>query len=321
MAIRTATAARTAVKSTVKTSSKTVKNSTVKKSVSTNAKNTAKSSTAKTLSTKSKTPTSAAKSTKTQSVKRDTFTKTGAVQTAGIYSVPKTKSNPALGFVSVVSDTVKAIGMNTVEQNKTVNSRLNNISPEVMYCQTAGWWESPIDGSNRCSYTAIATAASINLGTSIKPNQVTDGCNKFDNGSVKMDRWKKEGSLATISTVQEYYDKCQEKGFRYYRFSSSDKVLDVINNELANDRSIVVKTDYSGEHWVTVTGTVNGQKATQFSDLKGIDPWFNGTGNKDASGNIIYNNNPSYSGVFQLSQNSNQTFHGDYAVMTISGGR
>lgn len=70
----------------------------------------------------------------------------------------------------------------------------------------------------------------------------------------------------------------------------------MINNELANDRSIVVKTDYSGVHWVTVTGTVTGQKATQFSD-------------------------PRYNGIFQLSQNSNQTFHGDYAVMTISGGR
>ena len=90
----------------------------------------------------------------------------------------------------------------------------------------------------------------------------------------------------------------------------------MVNNELANDRSVVVKTDYSGEHWVTVTGTVTGQKATQFSDLKGIDPWYNGTGNGS-----FYNNNPQYSGIFQLSQNENQTFHGDYAVMTISGGR
>lgn len=157
--------------------------------------------------------------------------------------------------------------------------------------------------------------ASINLGASVKPNQIKEECVGIDAGTLQMDRIRMDENGK--NTLKDYYDNCRKEGFRYYQFSNSDEVLTVVNNELANDRSVVVKTNYSGEHWVTVTGTVTGQKAAQFSDLKGIDPWYNGTGNNDP----FYNNDSRYNGIFQLSQNKNQAFHSNYAIMTISGGR
>ena len=184
MAVRTAAAARPVVKSTVRTTSKTAQ-----KSGSASSKSTAKSSAAKTLSTKSKTAVSSVKSAAAQSIRRDIFTKTGASQKTGIYSAPaayKKGLPPAAGIASTAVKAAKQL--HNALTSKAANARLNNISPEVMYCQTAGWWGDEDTGRYNCSYTAIATMASINLGASVKPNQVTSGCNGINAGTVQMSR-------------------------------------------------------------------------------------------------------------------------------------
>lgn len=333
MAIKT-TAVKSAARPTVKTTAKTTsKTAAAKKSVSTNSSqsnaNKAIKSAVTNVQKAVKATTAVPVQNKTsQSARRDTFTQTSVAQKTGIYSAPvQYKSVPNCTLIPLLGivDTIKKYGANLINQTGTAsaakpnaaNSRLNNISPKVMYCQTAGWWGNEDTGKKRCSCTAIATTASVNLGVTVKPNQVAKDCTSITADSLQMSRIRMDKNGTQKNIVQDYYDHYQEKGFRYYQFSKPEEVIEVVNNELANDRCVVVKTTYVGEHWVTVTGTVNGQKATQFSDYMGIDPWYNGTGNND----VFYNNDPQYNGIFNLYQNSNQTLHGDYAVMTISKGR
>lgn len=58
------------------------------------------------------------------------------------------------------------------------------------------------------------------------------------------------------------------------------------------------------EHWVTVTGTVDGKPATSFDDLVGVDPWYNG--NNTAHGGSVGIGgdacNASKSGVISLNK-------------------
>lgn len=91
--------------------------------------------------------------------------------------------------------------------------------------------------------------------------------------------------------------------------------------ELANGRSVLVKTTVGGEHWVTVTGTVDGNPANSFDDFVGVDPWYNAgnpnnpppsTGDGAASSNRA--------GVITLSDVINQNLHPDYRIITYKPG-
>ncbi len=116
-----------------------------------------------------------------------------------------------------------------------------------------------------------------------------------DNDSKALDEYKQNNSIPS---------------FALYKFSSMEDALYAINNELNNNRSVVVKTTYHGEHCITVTGTIDGTPALCFEDFVGIDPWYNGNG--------LYNSNPNFAGIFKLYTNANQTFYQPYTIMTIS---
>lgn len=180
------------------------------------------------------------------------------------------------------------------------------------WCQTGGWWEDEgITGSNRCSYAAIATCASINLGATVKPNEVNYGCKGFLSDAVARGRKNYSGS--------QYFSTCNVKAQKHYTFSNEKDILAAINNELSNNRSVVVKTDFAGEHWVTVTGTVDGKPAESFDDLIGVDPWCNADNpNNPTQSNYYDADNRECSGVFKLSEHEGQGFHHTYAIFAIA---
>ena len=73
--------------------------------------------------------------------------------------------------------------------------------------------------------------------------------------------------------------------------------------------------------WVTVTGTLDGKDATSFDDLKGVDPWYNGSNPnniKPGTGNSSSNKNNS--GIVPLSktQPGGQTFNGNHHIITAN---
>lgn len=218
--------------------------------------------------------------------------------------------------VSVGANGVPRI--NNAAQADAYNAECSRIYG-AFWCQTGGWWP---DGDNtKCAPTAIATCASINLGVTITPSQVDANCNFIDGVAS---RTRNDDFNATY---ESYEATCNNTGLNYYNFSSEEDILDAINNELSKKRSVVVKTNYAGQHWVTITGTRDGAPADSFSDFIGVDPWYNGLNpnnpnNQDEcqnnnggwGGNA---NNTSLSGIFYLTNNNNQTFHSDYAMFSI----
>lgn len=182
---------------------------------------------------------------------------------------------------------------------------------KTFWCQTAGWWTD--GGGDRCAQTAIATCASINTGETVKPNQVLEEC-KGISGNVRRNRIDDFGA-----SYVTYSNTCNKTGLKYYNFSSESDFLRAINNELSNNRSVVVKTTYDEVHWVTVTGTRDGRPAESFSDLIGVDPWFNGNNPNNASCASADDGAKvsALSGVIVLSNNANQTFHDSYAMFAI----
>lgn len=124
MAIKTATAARPAVKSTAKATSKAVKNSVSTSSSKSNANKAVEAALAS-VQKAAKAIASATKSMATQSTKRDTFTKTGTVQKAGIYSVPipsKSKAISAAGGAFAIAEALKQSGAILLSQARTTSS-------------------------------------------------------------------------------------------------------------------------------------------------------------------------------------------------------
>ena len=71
--------------------------------------------------------------------------------------------------------------------------------------------------------------------------------------------------------------------------------------ELSQDRAVVVQTNGSGRHWVTITKTKDGLNANEFKDFHGIDPWFNGTKPPNPNeGSGLGSKNSEKSGVIPL---------------------
>lgn len=178
------------------------------------------------------------------------------------------------------------------------------------WCQTGGWEELSGDGSAECARTAIATMASINSGTILTPDDTVN-------------------DTLGMTVNEEYYSRTTyynydtnagaAEGFSNYDLNSEEELIAAINNELKNNRSVVVHTNVSGGHWVTVTGTIDGQPAESFEDFIGVDPWYNGSNpNNPISGTGYNADDPNKSGVFQLSIVSGQTLNSDYRMMTFN---
>ena len=168
----------------------------------------------------------------------------------------------------------------------------------TFWCQTGGWSNLSGDGSRECARTASATMASINSGFVVTPNDTGSQMTSVSaNGTV----YQRTGGYAhNYNTVNG-----AAQGFHAYGFANTSDLLAAINTELSQNRSVAVKvtTNTGSEHWVTVTGTVDGKPANSFSDLKGVDPWYNG--NNTANGGSVGTGsgacNSSKSGVISLS--------------------
>jgi len=186
-------------------------------------------------------------------------------------------------------------------------SRIEN----CFYCQTGGWSDLPNNGVQSCTRTAAATMASINSGYTVTPNDTNGPSDNltgiYVNGSKNELKYSGTYSTSTGADV----------GLHRYSCGSENGVIEAINNELKNGRSVVVKTTVAGEHWVTVTGTVDGNLADSFDDFVGIDPWYNGENPGNPSmGTGSGATNPNRAGVIQLSDVNNQNLHGDYTIIT-----
>lgn len=192
---------------------------------------------------------------------------------------------------------------------KGITNKLNNIDSSVYYCQTGGWWKDIGDtGVSNCSKTAIATSYTINTWKRAYPNDVI-----IKGDSIEINGKSIPRNNFTGVNYEEYLDDSHTKGVNYYTFTSEDYLISAINNELNEDRSVVVKTDFGSlnMHWVTITGTANGEDADRFDDYVGIDPWFNGNGEGG-----LYNNSEAFSGVFNLST-TGQNLHSDNAMFVV----
>ncbi|MBE6845917.1 MAG: hypothetical protein E7508_09495 [Ruminococcus sp.] len=185
-------------------------------------------------------------------------------------------------------------------------SRINN----CFYCQTGGW-NLPNNGIKACGRTAVATMVSINSGYTVTPNDTTGNGNKLTGIYVN-------GSMKTLTSSGTYKTSTGAgTGLCQYSCGSENGVISAINNELKNGRSVMVKTTVSGEHWVTVTGTIDGELADSFEDFVGIDPWYNGNNPGNVStGTGDGATKTNRAGVIQLSNVSGQNLHGDYSIIT-----
>lgn len=199
--------------------------------------------------------------------------------------------------------------INSASQAKTYQNHLNKLKG-TFWCQTGGWSELSGDGSKECARTAIATMASINSGTIVTPNDTESEAAGITVNGKDYDRVTKTYNMSTGAV----------KGFGNYDFDSEEDLIDAINNELKNNRSVVVHTNAAGGHWVTITGTKNGKPATSFDDFIGVDPWYNGSNpNNPGTGTGNGATNVSKSGEVQLSKvNGNQQLHSDYRMMTFN---
>ena len=198
--------------------------------------------------------------------------------------------------------------INSASEGKAYNDELNRIKG-AFWCQTGGWSNLAGDGSSECMRTAMATMVSINSGYTVTPNDTGSAATSVTVNGVKINRNNNETTYDSINGAKA--------GLTLYDIGSEDKLIDAINNELMNNRSVVVKTTKSGEHWVTVTGTKNGKPATSFDDFIGVDPWYNG-GNKNnpSTSSGTGSDRSDYSGVITLSSVSGQNLHSQYRILT-----
>lgn len=187
---------------------------------------------------------------------------------------------------------------------------LFSIDESVFWCQTGGWWENRNHtGYDRCMMTSIATMSSINTNSIVLPTDVA-----WDSSSVIINGAKYFRS--DIDILESNY--VFQNGFCLYNFNNVDDILWYINYEISHRRAVVVKTTVAGEHWVTVTGTVDGEPAECFEDFVGVDPWYNGLNvHNPHNANYSSSNNPEYSGIIRLSNVSGQTLHNHYLIVTM----
>lgn len=221
----------------------------------------------------------------------------------------------------LTSGSIIAPSIETASASNTV-SYYNVYIEGTFWCQTGGWSGLSGDGSTECARTASATMASINSGSIVTPN---------DTGAA-MTSVTVDGSVYAISGGYAHnYSTVNgaAQGFHSYGFSSQSDLLSAINTELSQNRSVAVKvtTNTGVQHWVTVTGTQDGKPAESFSDLMGVDPWYNG--NNTANGGSTGTGNgactASKSGVIALSTtcsgfrySQNDNYPAGYRMVTFN---
>lgn len=198
--------------------------------------------------------------------------------------------------------------INSAAASKKYLSALNKIE-STYWCQTGGWSNLSGDGRTECARTATATMASINSNSIVTPN---DTQSQVLGVTVNNKTYSRNtgGSYNITSGAGN--------GLYSYDLSSSKDLINAVNNELMNNRSVVVKTTVAGEHWVTVTGTKNGKPAKSFDDFIGIDPWYNGSNPENASSSTGNGSTRAdRSGVISLSTVTNQNLHSEYKMFTF----
>lgn len=186
-------------------------------------------------------------------------------------------------------------------------SRINN----CFYCQTGGWSKLPGYGEDGCERTAAATMVSINSGITVTPDDTLDSGNYLSgivvNGITKTRTPSQPYSITTGAA----------QGLCEYSCGSEKGVIAAINNELKAGRSVMVRTNVDGGHWVTVTGTIDGNYADSFKDFVGIDPWYNGKNpGNPSTGTGNYATKESRAGIIQLGDVKDQTLSSEYRIIT-----
>lgn len=173
--------------------------------------------------------------------------------------------------------------------------------------QTGGWgFEN--EGKQSCMRTATATLVSINSGVNVEPTDVTYGVDEVKvNGNI-IERNENKTSNDYANGV--------ESGLTLYTLNNQTDLINAVNNELKNNRAVMVKTKTNSgyDHWVTITGTKNGKPATSYNDLVGVDPWYNGGNSHNPQSGILDSSSSAYSGVFTVS--SIRTLNTQYRIMT-----
>jgi hypothetical protein len=143
---------------------------------------------------------------------------------------------------------------------------------ETYWCQTGEWENLSGDGSQECARTALATMASINSDSVVTPNKTTANMNSV---RVYGYPYPVEGGYSYNYNAVNGSDI----GCHTYGFKNESDLLEAINTELSQKRSVEVKVTTKATermHWVTITGTKDGKQAKSFRDLMGVDPWYNG---------------------------------------------
>ncbi|MCL2086121.1 MAG: hypothetical protein FWH05_00820 [Oscillospiraceae bacterium] len=196
----------------------------------------------------------------------------------------------------------------------TINNKgilIKDKRTDVFWSQTGGWFVAENNtGARECARTAVATMASINTKSIVKPSDVAIECKEV---SINGKTHARGGSMNAGAYKKEH------KGYNIFTFADETKILDAINYELNNGRAVVVKTNGRSEHWVTVIKTTTGENATKFSELMGIDPWYNG----GIPPNILVGDSSSLnaekSGIIVIEgATPGQTDFLDYRIMTIN---
>jgi len=182
--------------------------------------------------------------------------------------------------------------------------KMNN----VFYCQTGGW---NLPDSKQCGRTAAATMVSINSGYTVTPDDTIGDNNGLTDIMVN-------GAKKHLNTKGSYNLKSgAASGLNKYTCGDEKGVIDAINNELKNGRSVLVKTQVTGQHWVTITGTRDGREASSFMDFMGVDPWYNGNDpNNKSKGTGRFSDKEERAGIIQVGDVADQKVHTDYEIIT-----
>lgn len=177
----------------------------------------------------------------------------------------------------------------------------------TFWCQTGGWGFAN-EGKSSCMRTAAATLVSINSGVTVKPTDVASDVSSIKINGVTHNR---NGNKTSYN-----YSSGADTGLTLYDLNNQTDLINAVNNELKNNRAVMVKTTTSKgyEHWVTITGTKNGKPAASYNDLVGVDPWYNGGNSHNPQPGIEDSSSSNYSGVFTVSDI--RSLNMEYKIMT-----
>lgn len=252
-------------------------------------------------------------------------------------NVSTAKEGLSKGLLGALKSGVSIITATTEDGGHTDSINVRIVNPNVFWCQTGGWdfglnSNGTVNtGSGECARTAIATMASINTNSIVYPTDVVVA-EKLENKVTINGKDHIRGNNASSYSFAAFEQNSgTHKGFNSYKATNEPQILRIINSELSNGRAIVILTNGSGEHWVTVTGTTTGKFANNFSELKGVDPWYNGKNPNnptysDAHVALYYSNIEGKNGVIPLingvpkqkDPRIDADFHNDLRVFTVN---